>query len=169
MLVQPDFPLQVFYDGSCPVCAAEVGRYGRMDRDGRLLLVDISAPDFDPAPFGISRTEFMFQMHAIDRSGRIFRGVEAFRAIWLAFPSSTLLGLCAAVISLPLVNPLARAGYRIFARLRGCLPKRVNDCSSGNVPGRTILPCRRERTHVPQAWQNEASRPDQKTSGAGRR
>jgi len=131
MRTQPDFPLQIFYDGSCSVCAREVERYGRMDREGRLILVDISAPEFNPAPFGIPLAEFMYQMHAIDRSNRVFRGVEAFWAIWQAFPSSTLLGLCGVLISLPLVNPLARLGYRIFAALRGYLPKRGNGCSSG--------------------------------------
>jgi len=131
MLSIPDFPVRVFYDGSCLVCATEVERYGRKDHAGRLILVDVSAPGFDPAPFGITLEAFMYQMHVIDRNGRVFRGVEAFRAIWQAFPSSTFLGLCGRLISLPLVNPLARLCYRIFASIRGYLPKRRSDCSSG--------------------------------------
>jgi predicted DCC family thiol-disulfide oxidoreductase YuxK len=132
MTISPVFPLQIFYDGSCSVCATEVERYGRKDRDDRLILVDISAPGFDPAPFGITLAEFMYQMHAIDRSGRVFRGVEAFWAIWQAFPNSTLLGLSGKLIKLPLVNPLARLCYRLFAGIRGYLPKRRSDCSSGS-------------------------------------
>lgn len=132
MLTTPDFPLLVFYDGSCSVCASEVERYGRRDRVGRLILVDISAPGFNPAPFGITLAEFMYQMHAIDQSGRIFRGVEAFWSIWQAFPASTLLGLFGKLIMLPLFNPLARLGYRIFADIRGYLSKRHNDCTSGS-------------------------------------
>jgi predicted DCC family thiol-disulfide oxidoreductase YuxK len=132
MLATPVFPLQVFYDGSCSVCATEIERYRRRDHDARLITVDISAPGFDPAPFGISLEEFMYQMHAIDQGGRVFRGVEAFWAIWQAFPSSTLLGLCGTLITLPLINPLARLCYSIFAGLRGYLPKRSGDCSSGS-------------------------------------
>lgn len=132
MTVGPVFPLQVFYDGSCSVCATEVERYGRKDREGRLMLVDISAPGFDTAPFGISLAEFMYQMHAIDRSGRVFRGVEAFWAIWQAFPTSSLLGACGRVIMLPLVNPLARLCYRMFASIRGYLPKRRRECTNGS-------------------------------------
>lgn len=132
MLTAPDFPLRVFYDGACSVCATEVERYGRRDRDGRLILVDISNPAFDTALFGIPLADFMYQMHAIDRSGRVFRGVEAFWAIWQAFPSSTLLGLCGALISLPLINPLARLCYRMFAGVRGYLPKRRKECSGGS-------------------------------------
>lgn len=132
MTVGPVFPLQVFYDGSCSVCATEVERYGRKDRDGRLMLMDISAPGFDPAPFGISLADFMYQMHAIDRSGRVFRGVEAFWAIWQAFPIFSLPGVCGRLIMLPLVNPLARLCYGMFAAIRGYLPKRRRDCTSGS-------------------------------------
>ena len=132
MPVSPVFPLRIFYDGSCSVCASEAERYGRMDRDGRLILVDISTPDFIAALFGITLKEFMYQMHAIDRNGRVFRGVEAFWAIWQAFPASTLLGLCGKLIMLPLVNPLARFCYRMFASIRGYLPKRHKECSDGS-------------------------------------
>ena len=132
MTGSPAFPLQIFYDGSCSVCATEVERYGRQDRAKRLVLVDISAPAFDPAPFGITLAEFMYQMHVIDQNGRIFRGVEAFWAIWQAFPGSSLLGLCGKLIMLPLLNPLARFAYRMFAGIRGYLPKRRSDCSSGS-------------------------------------
>lgn len=132
MLNKPLFPLRIFYDGACSVCAREVERYGEADRDGRLLPVDISDPGFDPAPLGITLDEFMYQMHAIDRSGRIYRGVEAFWAIWQAFPASTLLGLLGLLITLPLVNPLARLCYRGFARIRRYLPKRPSDCAGGS-------------------------------------
>lgn len=138
MTVNPVFPLRIFYDGSCEVCASEVERYGRKDRDGRLILLDISAPRFDPAPFGITLAEFMYQMHAIDQSGRVFRGVEAFWAIWQAFPTSTLLGLCGKLIMLPLVNPTARLCYRMFAAIRGYLPKRHKDCSGGSCRIRKV-------------------------------
>jgi predicted DCC family thiol-disulfide oxidoreductase YuxK len=109
-----------------------VERYRRKDHGNRLILVDISAPEFDPVPLGITRAEFMYQMHAIDRTGTVFRGVEAFWAIWQAFPSSTVLGLCGRLISLPVVNALARLCYRMFARMRRYLPKRRPDCSDGS-------------------------------------
>jgi predicted DCC family thiol-disulfide oxidoreductase YuxK len=132
MAAKPDFPLRVFYDGSCPVCSAKAEGYGRKDGAGRLILVDVSAPGFDPAPFGIAQAEFMYQMHALDRSGRLYRGVEAFRAIWQAFPASRFLGLCGVLIALPLANPLARLAYRLFARLRVYLPKRRRGCTGGS-------------------------------------
>jgi predicted DCC family thiol-disulfide oxidoreductase YuxK len=103
-----------------------------MDHEGRLILVDISAPDFEPAHQGITLAEFMYQMHAIDRSGTVYRGVEAFWAIWQAFPASTLLGLLGGLITLPGINAVARLGYKSFARMRRYLPKRGDDCATGS-------------------------------------
>ena len=132
MLTAPVFPLQVFYDGACPVCDTEIERYRRRDHDARLIPVDISAPGFDPAPFGIPLAEFMYQMHVIDQSGQVFRGIDAFWAIWQAFPASTFLGLCGTIIKLPVVNPAARLCYRAFAAIRGFLPKRRPACVTGS-------------------------------------
>lgn len=126
----PYFPLRVFYDGSCIVCAAEIEHYMSKDHGGRLQAVDISAMDFNPEPLGMSLSALMYELHAIDSNGRIYRGVEAFRAIWQAFPSSTAYGFLAAVIAMPLINPLARLFYKGFARIRPYLPK-SHSCNSG--------------------------------------
>ncbi len=130
MPTKPHFPLRIFYDGACPVCATEIERYGRMDREERLILVDISAPDFDPAPLDITLDEFMYQMHAIDGDGTVYRNVDAFWAIWQAFPASTLLGLLGMLVTLPAVNPVARLCYRGFARIRRYLPRHDDACTT---------------------------------------
>lgn len=127
----PAFPLRVFYDGSCAICAAEIEHYLDRDRNGSLQAVDVHSPDFDPQSYQIPRSAFMYELHAIDARGRVYRGVEAFRAIWQAFPGSTVYGVMAAVISLPLINPAARLCYRVFARLRPFLPKN-HSCSNGS-------------------------------------
>jgi len=131
MPTKPEFPLRVYYDGACILCSTEVEHYGRMDREGRLILVDISNPEFDPGPLGITLDEFMYQMHVIDRTGKVYSNIEAFWAIWQAFPASTMLGFLGKLITLPLVNPAARLCYRCFARIRRYLPKRKDDCAGG--------------------------------------
>lgn len=128
----PQFPLRIYYDGACSICAAEIEYYGRRDRASRLTLVDISAAEFDPAPLGLSRDELMYQMHAIDAAGRIYRNVEAFWAIWQAFPGSTLYGLLGWLVTQPLLTPLTRLGYRLFARFRRYLPRRNRVCPTGS-------------------------------------
>lgn len=84
MTVSPVFPLRIFYDGSCSVCTREVERYGRKDRDGRLILLDITAPGFDPAPFGITLAEFMYQMHV----QRMLEGSPAVLGLFWKIPFS---------------------------------------------------------------------------------
>lgn len=127
---KPVFPIKVFYDGSCFVCSTEIEHYLGLDHGGKLLAVDISTADFDPELFGISLGAFMSELHAIDTSGRIYRGVEAFWAIWQAFPPATVYGLLGAIITMPLVNRAARLLYKGFARIRRYLPKR-HTCRGG--------------------------------------
>jgi predicted DCC family thiol-disulfide oxidoreductase YuxK len=78
--------LKLSYDGSCHVCLAEMSVYMRKDHGGRLKFVDISDPGYKPYDYRISLEEFMSQMHAIDRNGMVFRGIDAFQAIWQTFP-----------------------------------------------------------------------------------
>jgi predicted DCC family thiol-disulfide oxidoreductase YuxK len=128
---KPVFPLRVFYDGSCLVCATEIEHYLGKDHGGRLVAVDISSPDFDPLPLMIPMDSFMYELHAIDSNTQQYRGVDAFWAIWQAFPASTLYGILGAFITLPVVNPVACLFYKGFARIRPYLPKR-HSCNSGS-------------------------------------
>ena len=127
----PAYPLRIFYDGSCSVCAAEMKIYRSKEHAGRLLFIDISSPEFDPASYGINQEAFMHEMHAIDRGNHLYRGVEAFAAIWQAFPASTLYGLLGALVMFPGVNLLARTAYWSFARMRKFLPARSGECHDG--------------------------------------
>ena len=127
---QPEFPIRIFYDGACVVCATEIEHYLRRDRVGRLVAMDISAPDFDPDEYHISLADFMYELYVIDRNGTLYRGVEAFWAIWQAFPASTVYGLMGAIVTVPVLNPIVRLLYQGFARIRSYLPKR-HDCTSG--------------------------------------
>ena len=132
MTAPPQFPLRVFYDGACAVCAGEIEHYLRRDQTGRLVPIDISAADFDPHPCGIPLPALMYELHAIYRQGTIYRGIDAFWAIWQAFPGSPLFWLLGRLVTLPLLRPLSRLGYRAFARLRPYLPKRRTACSTGS-------------------------------------
>jgi predicted DCC family thiol-disulfide oxidoreductase YuxK len=127
----PAYPLQIFFDGSCSVCAVKMEVYRRKEHAGRLVFIDIGAPAFDPTPYGIPLEAFMYEMHAIDREGSVYRGVEAFRAIWQAFPGSSWYGLLGALVTLPGVNLLGRLAYWSFARVRKFLPKSHDACKDG--------------------------------------
>jgi len=128
---RPRFPIQVFFDGACSVCAAEIEHYLQREQTGKIIAVDISATDFDPAPYNISRDAFMRELHIIDSDGNVYRGVEAFMSIWQAFPSLSIYRFAGAFLGLPLVNTVANLMYKGFASVRPFLPKRKSSCSSG--------------------------------------
>jgi len=127
----PQFPLLVFYDGACSVCAREIEHYLQQDHGGRLRAVDISAADFDAESYHIPLARFMFELHAIDGAGTVYSGVNAFRAIWQAYPTLSVYRIMGRFISLPLINQVAKLCYRAFARIRPFLPKRKSNCSNG--------------------------------------
>lgn len=80
-----DWPLQIYYDAQCPLCAQEMAALGANDVFARLQLVDCSAPDFrDPqlAEAGVSAQQAMDFIHARDAQGRWLKGVAVFEAAY---------------------------------------------------------------------------------------
>jgi predicted DCC family thiol-disulfide oxidoreductase YuxK len=81
------YPLTVFYDRSCPMCATEMHALRDLDRHGRLELVDCSAQEFDDEGLlaeGITRAKLMTLIHARDAHGRWLVGVDCFEAAYRA-------------------------------------------------------------------------------------
>jgi len=108
------YPLTVFYDGACPICSLEMDELRVRDRAGRLVLVDIAAPGFDPAASGATLGALNAEIHARTADGRMLRGVEVLRLAYAAVGLGALLQPTA----WGPVKPLADAGYRLFARHR---------------------------------------------------
>lgn len=96
--------LTALYDGSCPVCVAEISFLRTFARAPRVAWVDASARDFDAAAWSaaagvqpLSRTDLLSEMHVLDArggsGGALRKRVPAFRALyavvsgrdWLAF------------------------------------------------------------------------------------
>ena len=78
------YPLTVFYDASCPLCATEMHALKARDRDGLLELVDCSGASFDAADLGlpVTRAALMERIHARDGDGRWLTGVDVFEAAY---------------------------------------------------------------------------------------
>jgi predicted DCC family thiol-disulfide oxidoreductase YuxK len=72
----------------------------------------------------------MHELHVIDQDGELYRGVDAFRAIWMAFPESMLYRTMSTMIGMPIVNQISRLLYKGFASIRPYLPER-HECNSG--------------------------------------
>ena len=84
-------PLSVFYDGSCPLCAAEISLYQRADSDEALHCIDVSSPNFC-GDDNITRDEAMSRFHVRTADGRQTSGARAFVALWLALPTWRWIG-----------------------------------------------------------------------------
>ena len=83
----------VFYDGSCPLCRAEIGYYRRRAGADAVQWIDISWKGMheEVAP-GLSCGVAMQRFHVETRSGQQLSGGAAFAALWQALPAFALLG-----------------------------------------------------------------------------
>jgi len=125
------FPLEIFYDGSCKICSAEMQGYRKRNPEKRLVFIDISDADFQPEAYGKGLEDFMAKMHVRDGDGHFESGIEAFMLIWQAFPAGSPYRLLGAFVGFPGIRLLARCGYALFARYRHLLPKHVSGCEDG--------------------------------------
>jgi len=138
----PSWECKVFVDADCPLCAREAALWRRLDRGrGRLVLEDVSAPDFDASRYARTRDEFMAEIHAQRPDGSLVTGMEVFRRAYAAVG----LGWLLAPTGWPLPRPLFDAGYRWFARNRLRLTGRARACAAGAC--------------APEAGSSDASRP----------
>ena len=126
------YPLTVFFDGACPICAREIALMKRLDRRRRLAFCDFSRPDYDAASIGFAPSE-LGSSHSCPLGGwEVITGVDVFRAMWEAVG----LGLLAKLSRLSLVEPLVLRAYAWFARNRLQLTGRLNPCPGGACDSR---------------------------------
>jgi len=116
------YPLTVFYDASCPMCASEMLALKARDREARLELIDCSAPEFDEsmlAGVGIDRAELMARIHARDAHGRWLVALDAIEAAYRAAGLERTARFWGSRRMRPLLGPL----YRWVARRRQALSR----------------------------------------------
>lgn len=77
------FPLTVYYDASCPMCASEM--HALRDAEGKdgMRLVDCSTSDFDDSLCdGVTREAMMTRLHARDADGRWLVAMDVYEAVY---------------------------------------------------------------------------------------
>ena len=107
----------VFFDGSCPLCRAEINIYKSRDVTGALRLVDVSAPGAE-LPERLDREKAMARFHVLSQDLTLLSGSAAFAEVWKQLPGWRWAGRLAAQ---PGINAGLELGYRIFLLARPAL------------------------------------------------
>lgn len=118
--MEPALPkTTVFFDGSCPLCRAEIRYYRRKDKAGALCFIDISDAGAVP-PEGVTQQQAMKQFHVRASDGRVRSGAAAFVEVWTLLPRWCW---AARIASLPGAMIALELGYKIFLPVRPFLSR----------------------------------------------
>jgi predicted DCC family thiol-disulfide oxidoreductase YuxK len=109
-----NFPLTLLYDATCPVCSLEMDHLRERNHAGALRFVDIAAPGFDPATYGVTLAALNAEIHGVRPDGSLIRGVPVLR---LAYTAAGLGWVVRPTGWAPL-RPVFDVLYRLFARHR---------------------------------------------------
>ena len=132
------YPLTIYYDASCPLCAAEMHTIKETDFDNKLILIDCSDDNFNEPEFcPTNKMAMMERIHAQDATGAWLKGVDVFAAAYQAagfkqlgriWGSSTLKPVLSRIYPIIADNrhwlsktPLP---YLLNQLLRSCAPRR---------------------------------------------
>ena len=107
----------VYFDGSCPLCRAEIGYYRRKDSLEALSFIDVSKPDA-AVPVGLTQSRAMERFHVRAGNGELLSGAAAFVELWVRLPRWRWAARAAAI---PGVLPVLELSYRLFLRGRPML------------------------------------------------
>ncbi len=108
------YPLILLYDAGCPVCALEMDHLRARNAAGRLAFVDISAPGFDPTPYGATLAQMDAEIHALRADGQLMKGVQVLRLAYEAVG----LGWVMRPVGWGPLRGASDVAYRLFARHR---------------------------------------------------
>lgn len=122
MYKKAPWPLTLYFDGDCPLCAREIkllrahatSHAAAHATAAKLQLVDISDEAFDAQALGFTREQMAFVLHARFDDGTWVTGLDATLWSWRAAG----LGRWAAPLSWRPLRPLLTLGYRLFCRWR---------------------------------------------------
>ncbi len=109
--------LVVYFDGSCPLCRAEIDHYRRQTGADRLDFKDVSRPG-QALESGLSVEAAMARFHVRRANGALVSGAAAFVSIWDVLPKWRW---AARIAAFPGMMALLEFGYRLFLPARPML------------------------------------------------
>ena len=107
--------LTVLYDGACNLCRGSVDRVRRMDPRNRIELLDLHDASVRRRFPQVNIDDAMRLMQAVDASGRVYSGADAWARIGMALPGWNLV---AWLLLVPGIHFVAQHFYAWVARNR---------------------------------------------------
>ena len=111
----PAWPLTLYFDGDCPLCAREIRMLSRHAAPERLLLVDISAEDFDPLHLRAGQRPYGIDDDAVDPPTE--RQRARLQRLWWPMLGALVAGTLAATGAALLLGALLGASPATLASL----------------------------------------------------
>ena len=106
--------LTLFYDGTCPLCQAEILFLSSRNLDNLLCFVDVNSSQYDPEKVGVTCEQALAAMYGQYADGTLIHGAavfpEAYRRANLRF--------LAWLFSRKSLQPFLRYSYQVFAKNR---------------------------------------------------
>ena len=112
--MRPDFTIEVFFDGACPICRREIAFLRRLDRRRRVRFTDLALLDSASAIDGVTWNELMAEIHGRLPNGSWIKGVEVFRQLYSAVGFAPLVRATRWIG----IEQVLEAAYAAFARRR---------------------------------------------------
>ena len=103
---------EVFFDGACPLCRAEIGAYRGMPGGDTIAWRDAAGGE---APPEIGVDAALARFHARRADGQLVSGFRAFLAVWRTNPR---LAPVARVLDRPPFTWAGEGAYRLFLLVR---------------------------------------------------
>jgi predicted DCC family thiol-disulfide oxidoreductase YuxK len=113
----------VLFDGACGVCSAAKDWAQSHDTRGELEFVAYQAAELERVAPGLTLEKAGQALHFVRRDGQCFRGARATFETLRRLPG--VWGLAGTILSFPPLSLLAEPFYRLFARHRGAISRRL--------------------------------------------
>ncbi|MCZ8014433.1 MAG: demethoxyubiquinone hydroxylase family protein [Limnobacter sp.] len=130
--------VQVYFDGSCPMCRREIAVYQNIKPDQPIAWVDVSDP-LTPLPAGQTKDQLMARFHTRTAAGELLSGAEAFVHVWSQLPGWRVLATLAKV---PGMLWCMERAYRGFLPVRPVLQRFILKFDTSHLPATLVADIR---------------------------